>query len=120
MEDLHLADFVELQLKSKHDFNAAYDVALSAGLGHYMRKFTAIQPGAWPGQFYCRQIIYGLGCPKKFTRHNPELGNIPTDLDMVVSHNHSVIPFHSLQLRQSTTFHITARECSTAFVVQLT
>ena len=57
MDDLHLADFVELQLKSKHDFNAAYDVALSAGLRDYMRKFVAIQPGDWPRQFYCRQII---------------------------------------------------------------
>ena len=57
MDDLHLADFVELQLKSKHDFNAVYDVALSAGLRDYMRKFVAIQPGDWPCQFYCRQII---------------------------------------------------------------
>ena len=55
MDDLHLADFVELQLKSKHDFNAAYDVALSAGLRDYMRKFVAIHPGDWPCQFYCRQ-----------------------------------------------------------------
>ena len=54
MDDLHLADFVELQLKSKHDFNAAYDVALSAGLRDYMRKFVAIQPGDRPCQFYCR------------------------------------------------------------------
>ena len=60
MDDLHLADFVELQLKSKHDFNAAYDVALSAGLRDSMRKFVAIQPGDWPCQFYCRQII-GVG-----------------------------------------------------------
>ena len=52
MDDLHLADFVELRLKSKHDFDAAYDVALSAGLGDYMRKFTVIQPGDWPCQCY--------------------------------------------------------------------
>ena len=71
---------------------------------NYMRKLVAIQPGDWPCQFYCRQIIYG--CPKKFTSHNPELGNIPTDSDMVVSHNHSIIPFHSLQLQQFTAFHI--------------
>ena len=57
MDDLHLADFEELQLKSNHNFNAAYDVALSAGLRDYMRKFVAIQPGDWPSQFYCRQII---------------------------------------------------------------
>ena len=53
-DDLHLADFVELQLKSKHDFNAAYDIALSAGFGDYMRKFVAIQPRDRPYQCYCR------------------------------------------------------------------
>lgn len=44
MEDLHLADFVELPLKPKQNFNTGYDVALSAGLGDDVRKFVAIQP----------------------------------------------------------------------------
>ena len=92
MDDLHLADFVELQLKSKHDFDAAYDVALSAGLGDYVR-FVVIQPEDWPCQFYCRQIIYR--CLMKFTRHNPERGDLPTDSNMVVSHNHSSYSFPS-------------------------
>ena len=70
-----------------------------------MREFVAIQPGDWTCQFYCRRIIYG--CPKKSASDDPELGNIPTDSDMIVSHNHSVIPFHSLQLRESTDFQIT-------------
>lgn len=91
MDDL--ADFVALQLKSKHDFDAAYDVALSAGLGDYVRRFVVIQPGDWPCQFYCRQIIYG--CLKKFTRHNPDRGDFPTDSNMVVSHNHSSHSFPS-------------------------
>ena len=64
MDDLHLVDFVELQLKSKEDFNAAYDIALSAGLGDYAKKFIIFQPGDWPCQFFCRQIIYQ--CVKKF------------------------------------------------------
>ena len=34
MDDLHLTDFVELQIKWKHNINAAYDVALGAGSGH--------------------------------------------------------------------------------------
>ena len=38
MDDLHLVDFVELQLKSKHDFDAAYDIVLSSSLGDYMKK----------------------------------------------------------------------------------
>ena len=64
MDDLHLVDFVELQLKSKEDFNTAYDIALSAGLDDYAKKFIIFQPGDWPCQFYCRQIIYK--CVKKF------------------------------------------------------
>lgn len=36
MDDLHLVDFVELQLKSKKDLNTAYDIALSAGLDDYV------------------------------------------------------------------------------------
>lgn len=92
MDDLNLADFVELQLKPKHDFDAAYDVALSAGLGDYVR-FVVIQPGDWPCQFYCRQIIYR--CLKKFTRHNPERGDFPADSNMLVSHNHSSYSFPS-------------------------
>ena len=93
MDDLHLAYFIELRLKSKHDFDAANDVALSAGLRDYKRKFVLIQPGDWPCQFYCRQIIYG--CLKKFTRHNPDCGDFPTDSNMVVSHNHSSYSFPS-------------------------
>ena len=64
MDDLHLVDFVELQLKSKEDFNTAYDIALNAGLGDYAKKFMIFQPGDWSCQFYCRQIIYQ--CVKKF------------------------------------------------------
>ena len=43
MEDLHLIDFVELQLKSKEVFSKAYDIALSSGLETYLRKFIIIQ-----------------------------------------------------------------------------
>ena len=64
MDDLHLVDFVELQLKSKEDFDTAYDIALSAGLGDYAKKFIIFQHGDWPCQFFCRQIIYK--CVKKF------------------------------------------------------
>ena len=57
IDDLHLADSVELQLKSKHNFDAAYDVTLSAGLRDYMKKCVVIEPGDWLCQFYCKQII---------------------------------------------------------------
>jgi len=54
MDDLHLVDFVELKLKSKEYFNAAYDIAFSAGLGDYVKAFIIFQPGDWPCQFFCR------------------------------------------------------------------
>ncbi|XP_015755582.1 PREDICTED: uncharacterized protein LOC107335130 isoform X2 [Acropora digitifera] len=58
MDDLHLLDFIELRLKSKTDFDAAYDVIMSTGVAAYMKKFLIFQPGDWPCQFYSRQIIY--------------------------------------------------------------
>ena len=58
MDDLHLIDFVELQLKSKDGFSQAYDTVVASGLADYLKKFVIIQPGDWPCQFYCRQLIY--------------------------------------------------------------
>ena len=58
MDDLHLIDFVELQLKSKDGFSKAYDLVVASGLAAYLKKFVIIQPGDWPCQFYCRQLIY--------------------------------------------------------------
>ena len=45
MDDLHLVDFVELQLKCKENINTAYDKALHAGLSDYAKKFMIFQPG---------------------------------------------------------------------------
>ena len=64
MDDLHLIDFVELQLKSKDGFSKAYDIVMASGLAPYLKKFVIIQPGDWPCQFYCRQLIY-----ESLTRH---------------------------------------------------
>ena len=75
MDDLHLVNFVELQLKSKEHFNTAYnDIAISAGLDDYAKKFIIFQPGDWPCQFYWSQIIYQ--CVKKFISYQqPHLVN---------------------------------------------
>lgn len=105
MDDLHLADFVGLQLKSKHDFDAAYDVALSAGLGDYVRRFVVIQPGDWPCQFYCRQIIYR--CLKNL---QGTIQSVAISLQTQIWSFHITIlhiPFHPLQLTQSTVSLIT-------------
>lgn len=45
MDDLHLLDFIELRLKSKTDFDAAYDVIMRSGVAAYMKKFLVFQPG---------------------------------------------------------------------------
>ena len=58
MENLQLVNFIELQLKSTEGFAAAIDVALASGLKQYLKKFVVVQPGDWPCQFYCRQLIY--------------------------------------------------------------
>ena len=58
MDDVHLVDFIELELKGKEPFGIAYDVALASGLKSYLKKFVVLQPGDWPAQFYCRQLVY--------------------------------------------------------------
>ena len=58
MDDLHLIDFVELQLKSKDGFSQTCNIVMSSGLAAYLKKFIIIQPGDWPCQFYCRLLVY--------------------------------------------------------------
>lgn len=38
MADVHLLQFIELTLKSKKDFSAAYDIVLSTGMSDYFKK----------------------------------------------------------------------------------
>lgn len=90
MDDLHLLDFVELRLKSKGDFDTAYDVAMSTGLAAYLKKFTVFQPGDWPSQFYCRQIIYES--LKKFVSSHPGFSDIPPQQEFIPS-DHSSYSF---------------------------
>ena len=86
MDDLHLLDFVELRLKSKGDFNTAYDVAMHTGLAAYLKKFIVFQPEDWPCQFYCRQIIYES--LKKFVSSHPGFSDTPLQQD-------NILPDHS-------------------------
>ena len=58
MKDVNLVDFVQLTLKSKNDFEAAFDIVLSIKLGDYLKLFLLPQPGDWPAQFYSRQTVY--------------------------------------------------------------
>ena len=80
MTDVHLLQFIELTLKSKKDFSAAYDIVLSTRMSDYLKKFLVIQPGDWPAQFYSRQIIYET--LQKYYRSSPDTLHgtpIPTD-----------------------------------------
>ena len=90
MDDLHLLDFIELRLKSKADFDAAYDVIMSTGLAAYMKKFLVFQPGDWPCQFYSRQIIYES--LKKFISSQPVLKTTPNEHDNILT-DHSCYSF---------------------------
>ena len=58
MDNVHLVNFVELTLKGKNAFETAYDIAMATDLKSYAKKFVVIQPGDWPCQFYCRQVVY--------------------------------------------------------------
>ena len=70
MENLPLANFLELQLKTKEGFAAAIDISLGSGLKQCLKKFVVVQPGDWPCQFYCRQLIYDqLPIPNNRTRN---------------------------------------------------
>ena len=90
MDDLHLVDFIELRLKSKADFEAAYDVIMSTGLAAYMKKFLVFQPGDWPCQFYSRQIIYES--LKKFVSSHPVLTTTLDEHDNILT-DHSSYSF---------------------------
>ena len=91
MDNLHLADFVELQLKSTNDFDAAYDIVMNAGWGDYMLRFVAIQPGDRPCQFYCHQIIYH--CLKKFISFTPMCAQVNQEHSL---HDHSTYSYPSI------------------------
>ena len=90
MDDLHLLDFIELRLKSKADFDAAYDVIMSTSLAAYMKKFLVFQPGDWPCQFYSRQIVYES--LKKFVSSHPALTTTLDEHDNILT-DHSSYSF---------------------------
>ena len=58
MDNVNLVNFIELTLKGKRPFEIAYDIAMATNLKSYAKKYVVIQPGDWPCQFYCRQIVY--------------------------------------------------------------
>ena len=79
-----LVGFVELQLKSGHDFGAAYDIILSTKLSDYMKRYLLLQPGDWPAQFYSRQLVYET--LQKYQSHFPSSEPSPGPLTKPTSH----------------------------------
>ena len=64
----------------------------SSGLAAYLKKFIVIQPGDWPCQFYCRQLVYeclaqhqksmlSSECPTE--NSNPSIQQIPAMASLV-------------------------------------
>ena len=49
---------MQLTLKSKNDFEAAFDIVLNTKLADYLKRYLLPQPGDWPAQFYSCQIVY--------------------------------------------------------------
>ena len=75
MDDLHLLDFVELRLKSKGDFNTAYDVAMHTGLAAYLKKFFFFSQGIGHANF-----IVDKSC----TNHLTTLSTLIQDFQMLL------------------------------------
>ena len=56
-----------------------------------MLKFVAIQPGDWPCQFYCHQIIYH--CLKTFIGFTPMCAQVNQEHSL---HDHSTYSYPSI------------------------
>lgn len=82
---------------------------MNAGLGDYMQKFVLIQPGDWPCQFYCRQIIYH--CLKKFISFTPMCAPVNQEHSL---HDHSTYSYPSIagsDKEESLEVNLTSQPC---------
>ena len=69
---------IKTELKSKGDFDTAYDVAMCP-----LKKLIVFQPRDWPCQFYYGQIIYES--PKKFTSSYPGWSDSPPQQEHILT-----------------------------------
>lgn len=56
--DVYLIDFVKLPLKSKKNYEDAFEIVLNTNMREYLSKFVVLMPADWPGQYFPRQIVY--------------------------------------------------------------
>ena len=71
-------DGIKTELKSKGDFDTAYDVAMCP-----LKKLIVFQPRDWPCQFYYGQIIYES--PKKFISSYPGWSDTPPQQEHILT-----------------------------------
>ena len=57
-KDFYLANFLTLPLKSRKDYNDAFDIVLQTSMREYLSNYVVLMPADWPGQFFPRQIVY--------------------------------------------------------------
>ena len=62
LNNVHLIEFTNLQLKSTSDFQAALEILGRTKMRQYMTKYALIIPGDWPAQFHVRKVVYSR-CP---------------------------------------------------------
>ena len=103
MDNLHLVDFVELQLKSKENFKQAFDIVLNTNLKLYMEKFILLQPGDWPCQFFSRQLVY-----EHVTHYIQLMTTIEQQQNMEIANGKSTHDQHCLTLNPPMSYQITS------------
>ena len=57
-KDVYLIDFSKLPLKSKKNYEDAFEKVLNTNMREYLAKFIVLMPADWPGQYFPRQIVY--------------------------------------------------------------
>lgn len=92
MDDVYLVSFSPLPLKSKNNFEAAFDAILKTKLADYFNMFLTPQPGDWPAQFYSRQIVYESLV--KFFQPTPSLTQEATAGVHHFDHSYSSVMHH--------------------------
>ena len=93
-KDVYLIDFIKLPLKSKKNYEDAFEIVLNTNMREYLSKFVVLMPADWPGQYFPRQIVYQKvsqaavassvpqgSCCHPLTSVIPSLGPLHVDLN---------------------------------------
>ena len=75
----------------------------SSGLETYLKKFLVIQPGEWPCQFYCSQLVY-----QSFLQHSSSTDTVKGNFPPVTSLIPTMGPLHISLNRREHVFEFTS------------